>query len=308
MQFNEYLKKCREGCKLTQEKLAQELYVHDTELFLSLDTGTIGKWERGITKPKVAKQASIIQYFQVQTNTALPFLDEYPLEDIEGLLCKMGMNNMLGKNKKHVFDFPSEMMSLDDINVSSLHNFPAMDQVIDNNMHLHTSMNHPYGQLSRDQFMEWALHPSNLFFLCEHKGSPLGIMFISKVKPEIFKKVINFEMKKSDICADDFASYDEMGSHLLLSFFAFNTKAATLLFIRYYAHLIANQDNILEVGGLGHTDEGKKIASSMNLKFKNSKLTEDGTKIVSYSQSLANVLASEHVVKMLLSKQVCPEE
>ena len=308
MQFNEYLKKCREGCDLTQEKLAQELYVHDTELFLSLDTGTIGKWERGLTKPKASKQASILKYFQIQTNMALPFLGEYPLEELEGLLCKTGMHNMLGKNKKHVFDFPSEMMSMDDITVSHLHSFDGMDQIIDNNMHLHKSITHPYAQLSREQFMEWGLHPSNLFFHCDLKGASLGIMFIARVKPEILKKIMNFEMKKSEIVSDDFASYDEMSSHLLLSFFAFNDKAATLLFIRYYAHLIANQDNIVEIGGLAHVNEGKKIASNMNLKFKNSLVTDDGTKITSYSQSLANVLASEHVVKMLLSNQECPEE
>lgn len=308
MQFNEYLKKCREGCKLTQEKLAEDLYVHNTELFESLDTGTIGKWERGLTKPKASKQASIINYFQTQTNKALPFLDEYPLEELEGLLCKTGMNNMLGKNKKHIFDFPSEMMSVDDITVSPLHNFTTMDQVIDSNMHLHINMNHPYSQLSRDQFIEWALHPSNLFLFCEHKGASLGILFIARVKPEIYEKIINLEMKKSDICSDDFATYDEMGSHLILSFFALNAKAATLLFIRYYAHLISNQDNIAEIGGLAHADEVKKIASSMNLKFKNSLVTDDGTKITSYSQSLDNILSSEYVVKMLLSKQECPEE
>ncbi len=115
-------------------------------------------------------------------------------------------------------------------------------------------------------------------------------------------------MKRSDIRSDDFASYNEMGSHLLLSFFALNSKAATLLYIRYYAHLIANQDNITEIGGLGHVDEVKKIASKMNLKFKNSLVTDDETKITAYSQSLANVLASEYVVKMLLSKKGCPEE
>ena len=308
MQFNEYLKKCREGCELTQEKLAQDLYVHDTDLFLSLDTGTIGKWERGLTKPKASKQASILQYFQMQTNSALPFMEEYEAAEVEGLLCKTGMKNMLGKNKKHVYDFPSSMMSIDDINVMALHQFKGMEQVIENNMFLHKDAVHPYSQLSREQFMEWALHPSNLFLFCEHKGSALGLMFNARVKPEIFKKIMNFEMKKSDICSDDFAPHDEEGSLLLLSFFALNPKAATLLYIRYYAHLIANQDNIVEVGGVGHTEEGKSIASKMNLKFQKSFMSEDGTKIMSYSQSLANVLSSEYMVKMLLSKQECPEE
>ena len=308
MQFSEYLKKCREGCKITQEKLAQDLYVHNTELFEALDTGTIGKWERGLTKPKASKQASIIRYFQQLTNKALPFLEDYPIKEVEGLICKAGMNNMIGKSKKHIFDFPSDMMLVDDIEVSSLHNFVGMESVIENNMHLHTDLNHPYSQLSCEQFKEWALHPSNLFLFCQYKGSPLGIMFSARVKPEVFRKIMNFEMKKSDICSDDFASYDEKGSYVLLSFFAFNAKAATLLYIRYYAHLITNQDNIDEVGGVGHSNEGRKIAANMNLDFQKSFTAEDGTKIKSFSQSLANVLTSEHVVKMILSKQECPED
>jgi len=308
LQFNEYLKKCREGCNITQEQLAHDLYVHNTDLFESIQMGTIGKWERGIAKPKVSKQSSIINYFQLRTGKSLPFLNDYPLEEIESLICKAGMNNLVGENKKYIYDFPSEMMSFDDITVSPIHSTEAMNSLIYNNMHIHMSTTHPYSQLSREQFMEWALHPSNLFLFCEHKGTSLGIMFVLRVKPEIYNKLMNFEMKKSDISSNDFASYDEMGSHILLSFFAMNTKASTLLFIRYYAHLITNQDNIKDVGGIGHLESGKKIASNMNLKFQNSFIADDGTKIMSYGHSISHVLSSEYLCKMFLSKQDCPEE
>ena len=74
-------------------------------------------------------------------------------------------------------------------------------------------------------------------------------------------------MKKNDITADDFASSDEEGSSLMLSFFAMNDKTATLLFIRYYAHLIANQKTIDEIGGITIQDEAKKIINNMNRTF-----------------------------------------
>ena len=46
----------------------------------------------------------------------------------------------------------------------------------------------------------------------------------------------------------------------------------------------------------------------MNLHYDTSKITDDNVEIQSYRQTLSNVLASENAVKMLLSKQECPEE
>ena len=46
----------------------------------------------------------------------------------------------------------------------------------------------------------------------------------------------------------------------------------------------------------------------MNLQYQGNRITEDDIKIKAYRQTLPNVLASEPVVKMILSKQDCPEE
>ena len=128
------------------------------------------------------------------------------------------------------------------------------------------------------------------------------------MKPEIFDKVLNFEMKRSEMTTDDFASFDEMGSSLMLGFFALHEKAAILLFIRYYAYLIANQKYIAEIGAVVNSDDAIKLISNMNLQYYNSRVINEGVTIKSYRQTLFNALASEHVVKMILAKQECPEE
>ena len=128
------------------------------------------------------------------------------------------------------------------------------------------------------------------------------------MKKEVFDKVLNFEMKRGEITTEDFASFDEIGSSLMLGFFALNEKAATLLFIRYYAYLISNQKFISEIGAISNSKEAIKLISNMNLEYHGDHTTEDNVKIKAYKQSLFNVLASEYVVKMLLSKQDCPEE
>jgi len=308
LHFNEYLKSCREKSTLTQEKLVHDLYSYDIDNFEGLDTSTLSKWERNITKPKVIKQVSIIKYFQKHTGHALPYWDNYSIKEAEDLICKIGIHNHLGKSKQHVLNFPSEMISVDELHVYPLRSFERMDTLLDINMDLHKIANHEYTQISIEQFKEWSLHPSNLFLACEYKNTFLGLFFSIKLKPEVFNRLLNFEIKISDITLDDFASFDEMGSNYMLSFYALNQKCATMMFIRYYAHLIANQRHISEIGGLTVLDEVKKVLGNMNLDYHTSKMTDDSIEIQAYRQTLPNVLASDNFVKMIFSKEDCPEE
>jgi len=98
----------------------------------------------------------------------------------------------------------------------------------------------------------------------------------------------------------------------MISFFAMNDKAATLLFIRYYAHLIANQNVTEEVGTASMMEDAKKLIGNMHLEHCASKILSEGlTKdltIESYSATLPTFLAHENVLKMILSKQDIPSE
>ena len=308
MQFNEYLKSCRESNALSQEQLVHDLYSHDTESFEGLDTSTLSKWERSVTKPKAAKQVSIIKYFQKITGIVLPCWDKYTQKETEGLICKKGMRNLIGNSKKHIYNYPSATMSVEDMHVYPLRTFDRMDVLLDIHMHMHKDINHPSLRISKEQFKEWALHPGSLFLACEYKDAFIGLSFTVKLKPEVFDKVLKFEMKRNEITTDDFAKHNEAGCSLMLGFFAIHEKAATLLFIRYYAYLIANQKTILEIGAVSNSTEAIKLISNMNLQYTKSYLTDDNVKIKAYRQTLANVLASEYVIKMILSKQECPEE
>jgi len=308
LHFNEYLKLCREHNHLTQEQLVHDLYSYDIDNFKGLDTNTLSKWERSVTKPKVSKQVSILKYFQEQTGVALPCWDSYSIEEAEHLICKAGMNNLMGKSKQLILNFPSEMMNVNDMKVCPVRNFEGTDALIQIYMDEHRAVNHQYTQINIEQVKEWSLHPNNLFLACQYKDWFLGLFFSIRLKEEVFDKLLNLEMKKSDITVEDFASFDEMGCNYMLSFYAINQKVATMLFIRYYAHLIANQKSISEIGVVTALDEVKKVVTNMNLEYHTSKITDDNVEIQAYRQTLANVLASENVVKMILSKQECPEE
>jgi transcriptional regulator with XRE-family HTH domain len=308
LQFSQYLRTCREHARLTQEQLTHALYAHDIESFEALDMSMLSKWERGVIQPKISKQVSIVKYFQKRNNRALPCFDNYTVDKAEALLCETGMKNLLGKSKKLVLEFPSSVIGIDDLMVYHVRNSENFDKYIAINVDLDRGFTHDYSQLDFERFKSWASNPVNSFYVCEYKEQFFGLLFTLRVKPEIFDKLMKFEIDEKALTNDDFARFDEKGSNYMLSFFAMNDKAATLLFIRYYAHLIANQNVIDEVGTASMMEDAKKLIGKMQLHTCERKTVSDDLIVESFRASLPTFLAHERVLKMLLSKQDIPSE
>ncbi len=308
MYFSEYIRTCRERSKLTQEQLVHALYSYDIESFEGLDTGTLSKWERNVTKPKASRQVSMLKFFQERFGAALPCWDDYGMEETERIICETGMQNLLGKSKQLVLKFPSAMIASDDLKVYQLRNTESIEKIIAINIDLDRDFNHGYTKLDDAHFLSWALHPSNTFYVCEYQDQFFGLLFTLRLKPEVFRQVIRFEKREDELTADDFATFDEQGSSYMLSFFAMNDKAASILFIRYYAHLIANQDVIEAVGVGAIMEDARKLIGNMNLQPTATQALEDGRTLQMYSQTLPEFIASEKVLKMIFTKQSCPEE
>ena len=55
-------------------------------------------------------------------------------------------------------------------------------------------------------------------------------------------------------------------------------------------------------------EDARKLIGSMNLSLHTSKMIGKGLELQTYRETLPNFLACEKVVKMILSKQECPEE
>jgi len=255
-----------------------------------------------MTKPNTVKQLSIIQYFQKQTNEALPCWENYSTEEVEDLICTAGINNIFGKSKQLVLNFPSKMMSLDEIMVYPVSDSSRAETLFELNMDLHRSISHADTQVTYDQFKRWAEHPSSFFIAAEYKGAFAGLFFSLRVKEEVFEKIRNFEMKNRELQENDFASEEEIGCDILLSFYAINQKVATMLFVRHYAYLIANQKSIRHIGVTTVVPEVKKTVENMNLQKVSEKQFEDGSSLSFYAQSLGKVLATDYVVKMIFSE------
>ncbi len=308
LHFGDYLKLCRENSDLTQEKLVEDLYNHDIDNFESLDNSMLSKWERNFAEPKDSRKVSIIKYFQERTGLALPYWDEYSVDEMEKMLCKAGMKCLLGKSKELVLTFPSEAVETDDLHVYQLRDTEMFDKVININMGLDKYYNHDTSHFHSEQFKKWALHPSNSFFVCDYQDEFFGLLFTVRLKQEVFEKIMNLEIFESELTTDDFSSFHEKGCNHMVSFFAMNNKAASALFIKYYAHLIVNQKVIAEVGFATIMEDAKKLMGNMNFRHCASKMIDEEVELQTYCESLPDFLACENVVKTILFEDKCPKK
>jgi len=119
---------------------------------------------------------------------------------------------------------------------------------------------------------------------------------------------MDLEMEERDLTEDDFAAFDEIGSDYILSFFAMSDKAAVMLFVRYYAHLITSQSEIENIGASTMMEDGKKLLENLNLSYYATKEMDQGLFMHTYRETLPLFLTSEKAIKMIFSKQECPEE
>lgn len=306
MQFNEYLKSCRDRHNLTQEQLVQELYNFD-DAFAGLDVVTLSRWERGVSRPSLERQVRIVKWLQNITKVAFPGFDMIQKRAVEDELCIVGVHNIIGKNKRLVMNFPSHIMKLEELKLTHLRHTDNIDHLLKLPHNIHKSLTDNYMQLQEDHLRSWALHPSNLFLVVEYQTQLFGMLFALRLKPEVFEKVLNFEMNLHEISDNDFASFDEVGCNMPFLFFAYSDRVAALLMLRYYAHLIANQDVISEVGALSFHDEGRKLLSRFHLQpCKN--VPAPLKSLASHRGSIDDVLVNEDVLKMIFLKQECPED
>ena len=306
MKFNKYLKSCREKYNLTQEELVQELYNFD-DIFENLDINTYSRWERATTKPSSEKQISILKLFQTKSGHILSCFEDMNKENVENELCKLGIKNLIGHSKEHILDFPTRAFKIDDISVKQIKNAKDIDKVLQMPYDVIENLTGNVYNLSFDDIKKWAMHPSNFFLISEYQNRFGGILFTLQLKPNIFKKIIDFEMDLKEISIDNFTKNDEIGCNFPIAFFAYNDKSSTLLVLRYYAYLIANQEFIQSVGATPLLDGAKAMLKKMNMKSYKDKEVKQGT-LTSYSASLSKMLLNKSVLKMIFQKQDCPQD
>ena len=247
----------------------------------------------------------IVKVFQKYSTHLFPCF--YDKDEIEDELCRVGITNLIGHSKVHVLKFPTIVFTVDDIKISHIRSHEDIEAILKMPVSFLNGITANQFKVENEQLKTWALHPTSLFVMAECDDQFFGMFFALRLKPAVFNKIISLEMQVRDITEDDFASFEEEACSLPFSFFAYNEKTASLLFIRYYAHLFANQNSIIEVGTTPLLDEGRKIVKAMHLNHLRDQEVEHGT-LSAYSAPLEDVLINEDVLKVIFRKQECPEE
>jgi len=306
LKFNKYLKLCRKNYNLTQEELAKKLCCFDDD-FIGIDTRTISRWESAQTKPSAHREVIIVIFFKTISGHILSCFHSEDKENIENEICKLGIKNLIGTSKEHILNFPTRAFKVENIVVKHINSAKDIDRVLRMPYTVIENLTGNVHNLSFEKLKEWALHPSNLFLLSEYENEFSGILFTLRMKPNIFHKLLNFEFELKKITTKDFASFDEIGCNFPIIFFAYNEKNSTLLFLRYFAHLIANQDVIKEVGTIVLLEGAKNIIQKMNMKQHKEKKVAQGT-LTSYAAPLCDILINESMMKIIFQKEECSQE
>lgn len=301
--FSDYLNICRKEQNITQSELVDYLIEHN-DCFESLDTTTLSRWERGISKPSIAKQTEIIIYFSKVFNRVFPFINDADTVDIENSFCSLGFSKLVGKHNL-VLNFPTHQMDKAEFSVSLLAESSSQEDAVNRNILMFKELYNK--EIDFDKHMAMSLKPANYFSVCTYGGDYYGHLCFIKVKTAIYRKLMRFEMVTEQLKPDDFASEDEQGHLLFYGFFGMSELVMSMLWVHFYSTLIKYQDNVISNGAIIATDGGKKIALGLGLELQSS--APVGDKVFSSYDALTSVmLLNERIVKMLFNPESCPEE
>ena len=300
MIFGIYLKLCREKYNLTQEELVHKCYNYHED-FEGLDVGTLSRWERGITNPSVDKQIKLTKILRKYDNHIFPYINTYSRDEVEHELSVKSINSLIGNSKEHILKFPHSDLITQNLKITNVKETNNIETILKMPNDVLTTLLNNHYNLNIETLSSWVKHKNNLFLVSEYKDNFFGMIFVLRVKPTVFENLLSYKCDLASLSDSDFAQDSEIGCSFPVTFFAYNQTTAALLYLQYYANLIANQDYISDVGITPILDSSIKLAEKIGLvKYKTVK-TDRGENS-SYKASLEDVLLREDVFKMLFKK------
>lgn len=301
MKISEYIQRCRNGLGLTQDALVHRLYLWDDEAFGGIDSTTISKWERGATAPPMPRLQKLVRFFQEKSGLALPCMGSTDEESMTRELMDGEVARVVGRPRQLIGQVPLTIDFSRGFRLASLRGHPRADELLEIAAMMIESSNPDYSKVSVQKLNEWLEYPANLFQVLSYKSAVLGLLFTLRLKSESFDGILNFTKKKEELTHGDFASEEEPASLYALAYYAMSPRIGTILLARLYAHLIAHQETLQELGIVSPLAEVHRIAENMGLKPTQRRETDPGP-LIAYRNDLFIVLSSPPVLKSLFEK------
>jgi transcriptional regulator with XRE-family HTH domain len=292
LEFGKYLKHCRISNDLTQDELVVELSIFD-DIFHNLDARTLSRWENLNTTPSAKKQVSIVKYFKQFSDHLFPCIDFLKISE-KGIDQKY-LKSFIENSKDHIINFPANIYDIEDLKIINISETDRKDYFLEISYTIFNGLTNGYYKIKLEHFKEWSSFDNNRFFIAESNGQFLGMLYLCNLKLDVYNAIIEFKKHVSSININDFASIDEKGGLLFISFFAYNEIISNLLFTKYYSYLLANHNNIKYIGSIPVLKGGQKVLKSIHLKETNIEHKE----LKSYSATLEEALLNEDVFKII---------
>ncbi len=305
MEFGEYLKRCRLQNAMTQEELVSSLYSYDIEAFEGLDMSTLSRWERGKSMPPPNRIGAIVSFFQSQTGVAVPCIETKDPKSIESGLCIDALESMIGGVRSILHDLSLDTLSADEYRLLPMRYFERREEILDVHQVLYESVNPNFTRVERRQFDQWCMDPRNFFYTLLYKNTFLGLLFALRLKKEPFDSLIALKKRKSDISSSDIADMEESASMYMLSSFSLDKSVSSMLFARFYAHVISHHKSIERIGVVTPRKDVGRLALRMNISFAGNMKKDDDEVIDAYSGTIFDLLSSREAIRMLFPRRGC---
>jgi len=306
MTFGSYIKTFRKRYGLTQEELVEKLYHFDDIFFSGLDTTTLSKWERNVTRPKLAKQSRFIAFAQHYSNEALPVFSEMSEQELKDMICHSGLKNIIkGKHRDLILRLPTTLMTVETLRVRCMDTASERKETLLEIASDFRNVTHPpFTYVSPQTAHKWMTHPDNLFFHCEYKDVTTGFLFALRLTQEAYRRVLLFETSLEQLEEKDFAAHDEEACLLTYVYFALDETSAVLLLLRLYIFGIISQTSIKRVGALISREDARHFAKRVSLHPVES-YCHDDYHIDSYDAPLSTLLRNEHFLRAVFDSESC---
>lgn len=306
VEFGDLIKSFRERYELTQEKFTQIIYDFDSAEFDGVDTVTLSRWERLQSRPSKARQLKLFKAMQSHAKCAFPLWFDEDTE-LENNLCHIGTQNLIGRSSYLVFDIPQGMMKHEHVTINQLRDMENYEDFIPFLHALHKDHTEDALALTPEHFREWALHPTSLFLMAVFYNQVCGVLLLIRLKVEVAEALKKGWMHLNEVKATEhLADFGEKAVVWPFMFFGYSMSTGSLLLLRYYAHLIANQNDIVGVGAFTAHEGGRKLVERLYFKTLDVDTVNENLNV--HYAPLDEMLATKEVLEMVFKKSSCEEE
>jgi len=200
-----------------------------------------------------------------------------------------------------VGEAPVDLSRIPEYTLQSLRDFTGAEGLLQLSLGMLQSVKREYDTFSLEDFRAWMEAPGSRFVVLSQGEHFLGILYVLRLKPEVFEELMAFKRNEATLGVGDFALPGEPASLFIPVFYTLNARIGARIFADFYAYLAGEQSTIRELGFLAQREVGQRIGERMELTaFAREPRGEESC--VAYRGDLFRLFSGEAVIRSLFGK------